>query len=107
MCCAIEISLNNQLFTNHAKERMFARGFEANTIDIVLAFGRKIYSRGALFYVIGKKEIQRFQDKEPLIKHMEGIQVVASTSDDAIITVYRSKDLRSIRPTCHKHRHHH
>ncbi len=92
--------------TKHAEVRMNKRGITRQMIELVLMFGRKIYARGVVFYVIGKREIQRFHDKEAALKNMEGIQVLTSV-DGVIITTYRNKNLRAIRPENHKHRHSH
>ena len=98
--------LTNLFVSNHAQRRMDMRGINQKTIDLVLKFGREVRTRGALFYVIGKKEIHQFYKQEPLLKDMEGIQVL-TTKDGVIITTYRNKDLRQIRPDHRRLRHCH
>ena len=97
---------DNLPLTHHAKIRMGGRGFASQSIDLVLGYGREIRSRGAVFHVIGKKEIEHFRKLEPRLKDLEGIQVVTS-EDGMIITVYRNRDLRQIRPVHRKQRHYH
>lgn len=92
--------------TFHAEMRMCQRGICANTLELILQFGRKIRSKGATFYVIGKKEIQKYNTIEPKIKDMEGMQVLIS-AEGTVITTYRNKNLRSIRPCSRKHAHLH
>ena len=40
--------------TFHAEMRMCQRGICADTLELILQFGRKIRSKGSIFYVIGK-----------------------------------------------------
>ena len=92
--------------TYHAEMRMCQRGICADTLELILQFGRKIRSKGAIFYVIGKKEIQRYCQVEPKLRNMEGMQVL-TTHEGTVITTYRNKNLRSIRPCARKHSHLH
>lgn len=106
MSSSVTSFLENIHITKHAEVRMNKRGITRQMLELVLMFGRKIYARGVVFYVIGKKEIQRFHKKEAGLKNMEGIQVLTSV-DGVVITTYRNRDLRAIRPESHKHRHSH
>ncbi len=92
--------------TLHAEKRLDSRGLSSEALELALSFGRKIHARHALFHVIGKKEIQRFSDQIPELKELEGVQVVTSP-DGVVLTAYRNRDLRSIRPTkrCQRHLH--
>ena len=76
---------------------MNLRGITKEAIDIVLKFGREIRAKGAVFYVLGKREIQKFQKINPNLKALEGVQVVTSIEDGTIITVYRNKNLSQIK----------
>ena len=106
MSSSVTSFLENIHITKHAEVRMNKRGITRQMLELVLMFGRKIYARGVVFYVIGKKEIQRFHKKEAGLKNMEGIQVLTSV-DGVVITTYLNRDLRAIRPESHKHRHSH
>lgn len=81
--------------TSHASKRMKQRGINELVIKIVLSFDRKVYVKGAVYYIIGKKEIKKFMDKEPLIKDLNGIHVVTASDDDSyrILTVFKNKHL--------------
>lgn len=92
--------------SNHAEFRMNQRGICQESIELVLEFGRQIYARRAIFYVIGRKEIAKHADIEPKLKLLEGLQVV-SASDGTVLTAYKNKNLRGIRPVSRQQSHLH
>lgn len=69
-------------------------------------YGRVIHSRRAVYHVIGNKEIKKYGDIEPELKKMNGIQLVMS-SKGTVLTTFRNKDLRKVRPYKHNHKHLH
>jgi hypothetical protein len=98
---------NIALLTEHARKRMDQRGVKEDAIKLALQFGRKIYSRRALFLVIGHKEINKYGGQYPELKALEGLQVVVDVESHKVLTAYRSHDLRQIRPKKRKHCHLH
>ena len=92
--------------TQHADQYIGKRGISPQAIELVLEFGRQVRSRGAIFYVIGKKEIERYHKIEPRLADLNGVQMITS-EEDVVITAYCNKDLRSIRPCHRKHAHLH
>jgi Domain of unknown function (DUF4258) len=90
-------SLHNHLLTCHAQRRMAARSLSSETVAAVLAFGRSIHARGAEIHVIGRKEIAQYRPQGIDLTPFEGVQLVCAR-DGAIITVYRNRDLRRLRP---------
>lgn len=80
--------------TNHAKIRMAGRAIGKDDIDLVLTYGRASYARGAVIYAIGKKEIA---ENGSFLKNCDGLHVVCSTRDGAVITTYRNRSLRGLR----------
>lgn len=52
-------------------------------IDRVMRFGREAYTRSAVIYAIGRKEIKAFGR---FLEPCEGIHVLCSPQDGAIIT---------------------
>jgi hypothetical protein len=83
--------------TKHARERMAARGLRADAVESVLWFGRAVHTRGADIYVIGRKEVAKYAREGLDLAAFEGIQVVA-TCDGQIVTVYRNRRFRGLRP---------
>ena len=55
MSSSVTSFLENIHITKHAEVRMNKRGITRQMLELVLMFGRKIYARGVVFYVIGKK----------------------------------------------------
>ncbi|MEI6206076.1 MAG: DUF4258 domain-containing protein [Desulfuromonadales bacterium] len=80
--------------TNHAHTRMITRSITEWQIDQVMRYGRSTYTRKAVIYAVGRKEIKvngRF------LEQCEGIHVLCSADDGAIITTYRNHNLKSLR----------
>jgi hypothetical protein len=81
-------------FTNHASSRMSARSINEWQIDQVMRFGRESHTRKAIIYAIGRKEVQA---NGRFLEACEGIHVLCSPADGAIITTYRNHDLKGLR----------
>ena len=90
------------IYTHHGRKRMTARGISETALSAVLEFGRMVYVRGAKIYVIGRKEVQSFLRKDIELADFEGIHVVCSL-DGAIMTTYRNRDFRGLRPRGRRH----
>lgn len=85
------------IVTHHAAQRMDSRRISMAAVEQVLEHGRLVRSRGASIYVIGRKEVAFCQSRGVDLSDHEGIQVVCG-KDGAIMTVYRNRDLRGLRP---------
>ncbi len=83
--------------SRHAWQRMGARGVSSSTINKVLTYGRVIHARGARIYVIGRKEIKRYMDQGINLDDLHGMQVICG-KNGMIMTLYRNRDLRSLKP---------
>jgi hypothetical protein len=98
------IDLHNEYnLTKHASERMSGRGLSPAAVRMVLNYGRTAHVRGATIYVVGRKEVDRFQQDGIALSSVEGVQVVCTDSDE-ILTVYRNRDLRGLRPRSRRSR---
>jgi hypothetical protein len=80
----------------HARERMDRRNIGQDAIEDVLANGRVIYTRGAVIYAIGRREIKQWEDQGVDLSDHDGLQVVTAHDGD-ILTVYRNRDFRGLR----------
>jgi hypothetical protein len=92
--------------SQHAQIRESQRGISHKQIVLAYQYGRVIHSRRAVYHVIGKKEIEKYGSIEPGLKKMNGIQLVMSSSG-TVLTAFRNKDLRKVRPFKHSHKHLH
>lgn len=85
--------------TQHAQHRMTARGISEYALKTVLAFGRKLYLKGAVYYVLGRKEIEKYGEKEPILQQLEGVQVVTSAEEGIyrVLTVFKNRDFKGLK----------
>ncbi len=90
-------SVNSMPLTQHARQRMNARNLGVKAIQAALDFGRIVRTRGAVVYAIGKKEVQRYQDRVGNLQRFEGVHVVC-TSEGIILTAYRNHSFKKLRP---------
>jgi hypothetical protein len=95
---------SNYNLTQHAWDRMCGRSLCPSAIRLVLNYGRAVHTRGAIIYVVGRKEVARFRREGVELSAVEGIQVVCSESR-AVLTVYRNRDLRGLRPRARRTHH--
>lgn len=83
--------------THHAAKRLSQRGVSESQLRLVIEFGRKVHAHRAIYYIVGKKEIGKYQGVIPGFELLEGIQVVVNSSDDVVLTVFRNHSFRRIR----------
>ena len=102
-----QMSNNEVSLSTHAEQRMGLRGMSEIDIKLVLTYGREIYSRRAVFHVIGRKEIKKYASQCPALKALDGLHVLTVPDKGTVLTVYRNHDLRQIRPSKRKHKHLH
>jgi hypothetical protein len=65
-------------------------------VDVVLEYGRRVFTRGAIIYAIGRKEVARYRYEGLDLSNCEGVQVVC-LMDGTVLTVYRNHDFRGLR----------
>lgn len=82
------------LISSHALKRMDARGLNRKKFQMVFRYGRRV----RIIYVIGKREVKKYQMKEGVwLAHLEGIQVLCSPNETTVVTVYRNRDFKSLK----------
>lgn len=85
------------VISRHAGTRLMQRGFTESELRAVLTFGRVIHTRGARYFVIGRRELQRVKAFLGCDNRLNGIHVVTSL-ERTVLTVYRNSNFRSLRP---------
>lgn len=93
-----------RLLTAHAAERMRTRRLSSVAVATTIAYGRVVHTRGADIYAIGRKEVVALARDGIDLTRFHGVQVVCSP-DGKVLTVYRQRDFRSLRPSCRRQRH--
>jgi hypothetical protein len=86
------------LLSEHAHTRMGARSISSVNLAKVLCYGRLAHVRKARIFVIGRREVARWRREGVDLSDLEGIHVVCACDHDTVITVYRNRDLRGVRP---------
>src|SRR2546426_7710411 len=64
--------------SKHARRRMSARRLRNQPVDAAIRFGRRIHTRKAVFYVIGRKEVEKWNFRGIDLSGFEGIHAVCS-----------------------------
>jgi hypothetical protein len=85
------------LLTPHALDQMNARCLSVRAVRLALTYGRASWTRGARIYAIGRKEVEHWRVRGIDLAGLEGVHVVTA-ADGAVLTVYRNRDLRGLRP---------
>ena len=80
----------------HARCRMMEHGISAEILFLVLQLGRIVRTRGAVIYVVGKKEVKECFLHGIDLRDCEGVHVVMER-DDVVRTVYRNRSLDGVR----------
>lgn len=80
--------------TYHTHQRMSARSINESDIDLVLNYGRASHTRKVVIYAVGRREVKEFGK---FLEPCEGIHVLCSPRDGAIITIYRNHDLSGMK----------
>lgn len=90
--------------TTHAFVRMQQRGICSAGVQAAVVYGRRIRAKGVTFCVLGRKEVERQAERGVDLHAFEGLQVLLSR-DNAVVTVYRSRNLHAIRVTPRRRNH--
>jgi hypothetical protein len=76
--------------TSHARERMAERRISESLIRRTLQCGRVHKREGALLYIVGREEIERYRPEGVDLSKCDGVHVVCDTAG-RVITTYRNR----------------
>jgi hypothetical protein len=85
-----------KMMTHHAADRMMHRGIRTEVIELVMDYGRMVFTRGAMVFAVGRKEIQKYLEEGIDLSICNGVHIVCSING-AVLTVYRNRSLRGLR----------
>ena len=83
--------------SDHARMRLDARRIPAAAVEMAFLFGRERHVKGATYFVIGRKEVERHRLIGVELGRFEGIHVVCA-EDEVVVTAFRNRDLSGLRP---------
>lgn len=84
--------------SRHAKQRGAQSNLCDHDLDLVRRYGVIEHRAGARFYVVRKREVERYRLAEPRLAKLHDIVMIVSNDDGTVITVYRNRHaLRDIR----------
>lgn len=90
--------------SQHAEVRMQQRGIRRTDIELAVQYGRRIHAKGLIYYVVGRKEVERQAKHGRNIAGLAGLQVLVQEEDELVVTTYRSTDFHAIRSTARSKR---
>ena len=76
---------------------MNSRRLSSEAINAALTYGRVVHVRGAAIHVIGRKEVERLSRAGLDLEAYEGVHVVCTPDDAAVLTAYRNRDFRGLK----------
>jgi predicted amino acid dehydrogenase len=76
-------------YSAHALTRISARRLTLDGIELVQQFGREVFTRGAVYQFIGRKEVETYAAQADL-SELEGVHVLLA-HDGTVITAYRNR----------------
>ena len=82
--------------SQHARNRMNQRRISRAAVLAALQHGRRIHTRGAVVYAIGRKEVAACRRRGIDIRAHLHVQVVCTPSG-LVLTVYRNGDFSRLR----------
>ncbi len=85
------------VLTDHARMRIDARRIPSVAVEMAFLFGRERHVKGATYFVIGRKEVERHRLIGVELGRFEGVHVVCA-EDEVVVTAFRNRDLSGLRP---------
>lgn len=81
----------------HAWSQMGRRKVPAYAVEAALTLGRRVHVRSAVIHALGRNEVSKARRQGLNLSEWEGLQVVVLVATGAVATVYRNRDLSSLK----------
>ena len=85
------------ILTHHAKQRMSQRRIPVEAVCAALDYGHVYRTRGAVIYGLNRRASDQCKKDGLAITKLDGLQVVCAEGG-SILTVYRNRNFRSLKP---------
>jgi hypothetical protein len=83
--------------TEHAHKRCAQRNLDAEALELVRRYGRRLHRTGAVFYFLGRRDLPEELLRDDRYARLEGTTLLFSLEGE-LITAYRNREaLRQIR----------
>jgi len=82
------------LVSQHARARMDMRRIKPDEISYVMDYGLCYRISGAIVYTMGRKAMTVCRKQGGATERLAGLQVICSSDNDTVITVFRNKRYR-------------
>jgi hypothetical protein len=77
--------------TDHAQTRMSHRGLTRWDLEAVVDYGREVWQRGSVTFVVGRREVVAARACGVDLRHVEGVHVVCAKRSMVVLTAYRNR----------------
>jgi hypothetical protein len=91
-------SLGELSMSRHAAIRISSRRLPSEAMEVVFCHGREIHTRGAVVFVVGRKEVDRAQRRGLDLTRFEGVHMVCSLKG-VVLTAYGNSNLKALKPS--------
>lgn len=90
------VSSESLSLTAHARTRLKQRGIGVQAAALAIIYGRTVSVHGITFHVVGKREVEKYERMNIDLATANGVHVLTA-DDGAIVTAYRSHELKPLR----------
>ncbi len=84
--------------SEHARQRGAQSNLRTSDVELVRRYGVLEHRTGVRFYILRRRDVERYRDVEPRLAKLHDIVLIVSSDGTTVITLYRNrKALREIR----------
>lgn len=94
----VKWSVDELSMSQHAAIRVSSRRLPSEAMEVVFRYGREVHTRGAVVFVVGRKEVHLAHRRGLDLTKFEGVHMVCSV-EGIVLTAYRSSNLKALKPS--------